>query len=144
MAEVEVDTEKLMVDVKTLTEDIRGEDDRTVADGHAVRVAVAEISNWKKKFEGIQTLLFSNWKTIKVNGHENSRLVDTESAVNNLQSEMEMTVSDIGIEYEDKERHLFTLSKSESPPVKMPTFSGAEEESFQDFEKELSSRATPR
>ena len=138
VATVEVDTEKLTVDIKSLSDDLRVQDDWSTADDHAIRVAMAEVSEWKKRFKNIQTLLFNIKKTIRTHGLEDTRLTGPEAAVTNLQSELEMTVADV--EYEDQERHLFTMSRSKSQvPVKMPTFSGNPEESHIEFEKELRS-----
>ena len=135
VAMVEVDTEKLTIDIKSLSEELRCEDDWGVADDHTVRTAMAEISDWKKRFNNIQTALFSIKRTIRTHGLEDSRLAGPEAAVTNLQSELEMVVADI--EYEDRERHLFTLSRSKSAPVKLPSYSGEAEENYQEFEKEL-------
>ena len=94
-----------------------------------------EIMEWKKRFKAIQTLLFSIKKTTMTHGLEGSWLTGSESAVTNLQSRMEMIISDL--EYEDRERYLFTMSEAKSVPVKLPEFSGKEEENYQEFEKEL-------
>ena len=99
VAMVEVDTEKLTIDIKSLSEELRCEDDWGVADDHAVRTAMAEVSDWKKRFQNIQTALFSIKRTIRTHGLEDSRLAGPEVAVTNLQSELEMVVADI--EYED-------------------------------------------
>ena len=129
-AMVEVDAEKLTLDIKSLCEELHVEDDWSVADDHAVRTAMAEISEWKKRFVNIQSSVFYIKKNVKAHGLQDSRLTGPEAAITNLQSELEMIVSDI--EYEDRERHLFTLSRSKSAPVKLPTFSGNDEENYQE------------
>ena len=58
-----------------------------------------------------------------------------EAVMGNLEADMDIAVDDITSE--DKNRCLFSLSRSKAADVKLPGFSGNKEEDFLKFRKEF-------
>ena len=64
VASVKVDTEKLTLDIKALSSEIRNVDDWSSADSSEVETAMHKVESWKKQFKDIRNTLFSIKKLV--------------------------------------------------------------------------------
>lgn len=131
----EVDLEKVRIDAKDLSEEVRRVKDWTKASNKDVEEAMQERKDWKKRFRSIQENLLNAKKVVHGNSLDSSALAAQEAAVTTLEAELEMAVNDI--ELEDNNRGLYSLSKSKTANVKYPTFSGNKDEDYLRWEKEV-------
>ena len=132
---VEVDADKISKDIKSLSRDIKIVEDYGVADDHEVELGMNQIEEWKERMRGIQNLLYNLKKTVKIHDLEEDGLKRSEDAVEVLEADLKAVIDDL--EYEDKHRCLYSLSKAKPGGVKFPSFGGSDEESFTKFKKEM-------
>ena len=132
---VEVNTEKINIDIKSLTKDIRKVDDWSEADNHEVLVGMGKKDGWRKRFRDIQTQMFSIKTSVKTHNLDNEFIRGPEAAVNTLETELEEKICDL--EYEDSDRCLYSLAKSKSADVPYPKFHGKDDEDYLKFVREF-------
>ena len=135
VASVKVDTEKLTLDIKALSSEIRNVDDWSSADSSEVETAMHKVESWKKQFKDIRNTLFSIKKLVMTHSITGVNLSGSETDVFNLEAEMELIIENI--QHEDDVRDLYSLSKSKAADVKYPQFSGCDDEDYNKFEREF-------
>ena len=134
IANVEVDVEKLDLDIKNLSHDLE-KVDVNEADNYDVAVVVRSLDDWKKRFREIQNQLFSIKKLVRAHGLDEDLLQGAETAVDELGDDLEKKIADA--EYEDHTRCLYSLSTVDSAKVPYPSFSDGVHEDFPKFECEM-------
>ena len=132
---VEIDGAKISKDVKALSKEIKTVPDYATADNHEVEHGMNQIQEWKKRMREINNLLCNLKKTVRTYDLAEEGLTSREAAVEVLETSLEAVISDI--EYEDKTRCLYSLSKTKPGDVKFPSFGGAEDENFSKFKREM-------
>lgn len=131
----DVDSERLLSEVKELSEEVRKIQDWSSAEDHQVQTAMSKVETWKSRMRKIKENHFSLKKTILSNNLDRGRFQNVENSVATLESEVNMRVEEVI--FEDGSRELYSEAKGKSAEVKLPTFSGANEEDYWKFEKEL-------
>ena len=135
LADVKVDAEMVATEGKELAAKVNKYLDWSDATNDEIELAMANIEGWQKKFTKIREKSFSiKRNTLKFN-LDDLYLKRSEAVVNNLETELELAIEDITSE--DKDRCLFSITKSKPADVKLPYFSGNKEEDFSKFRKEF-------
>ena len=133
-AGVEVDKQKIEDEIKTLSEDINQVDDWSKVSDHEVEETMQRIADWRKQLKSIKDSFYSMKKFVKTNDLNDS-LQSTESAIKHLEEEMKIKIEDL--QYEDKDRCLYSLSRSKPADIQYPSFSGSLTEDFFRFQQEV-------
>ena len=136
-ATIEVDVEELQVAVNSLLKEIRMTEDVGAAGDHEVIVMMQSVTPWRKRFRDIQSKYFDIKKKVNQFKLDEQIIVDTQTAVCDLETELEEKIADL--EYEDGQRKLFSLSKEKSSNIKYPSFHGHDYEDYTRFEHEIKS-----
>ena len=135
LASVKVDKEKLNLDIKALSAEIRSVENWSAADSSEVEIAMNRVESWKTQFKDIRNTFYSIKKLVITHSITGVNLSGSEAAVFNLEAEMEVIIDNIY--EEDVSRALYSLSRSKSADVKYPQFSGSEDEDYNKFEREF-------
>ena len=136
-ATIEIDVEELQVTIKSLLREIRMSEDVGAANDHDIVVLMQSVAPWRKRFRDIQTKYFQIKKKINQFQLDEQILQDAQTAVCDLETELEEKIADT--EYEDGQRKLFSLSKEKSGNVKYPSFHGHDYEDYTRFEHDMKS-----
>ena len=131
--DVNIDYEKISVDIKALSSEINKYEDWSLVEPHEIEVGMGKIEGWKKKSKLIQDALFQMKRNVLKFKIDDEKLRAAECAVNYLQSELESAVEII--EFENDARCLYSLNKNSSAKVAYPSFSGKLDEDFDKFKK---------
>ena len=132
---VDIEAERISMEVKSLLAELRKTQDWENADNYAVELAMPKIVGWKKQMKKLRESLLLMKKNILSFDLDDEKLVSSEAAVNSLEAEVEICVENI--EFEDETRGLYSLAKGKPGEAKYPQFAGGKEEDFIQFEKDL-------
>ena len=135
MADVKVDAEIVATEGTELADKVNKCVDWTNATNEEIEIAMTGLEGWELKFAKIRERSYAvKRNTIKFN-LDDTELRRAEAIVGNLETDLELARD--ALISEDKNRCLFSLSKSNSAAVKFPHFSGNREEDFSKFRKEF-------
>ena len=93
------------------------------------------IEGWKKRFDKIQDKCWAMQRNDKIYDLKSLRVTSSIAMLNSLKAELRIAIDNI--KFEDESRCLYSLCKSTTANVKLPTFSGKAEEDFFKFKKEF-------
>ena len=133
--DVDIDTEIIFDDVKSLSAEFNKVEDWSIAESHIIEKYMQKIDQWKKKLKFLKDKVRDIKKNTVVYDLDNAKLLRSESAVASLEAEIEIAVEQL--EHEDSERCLYSLNKSRTAAIKYPQFSGLQDEDYVKFEKEI-------
>ena len=135
IADVKVDAEIVAAEGKQLAAKVNKYLDWSEATNEEIELAMAAVEGWEKKFAKIQEKGYAvKRNTLKFN-LDDMELRRVDAVMANLEAEIDIAVDEITSE--DKNRCLFSLSRSKAADVKLPGFSGNKEEDFSKFRKEF-------
>ena len=132
---VDIEAERISMEVKLLLAELRKTQDWENADNYTVELAMPRIEDWKKRMKQLRESLLTMKKNILSFDLDDEKLVLSEAAVNSLEAEVEVCVENI--EFEDETRGLYSLAKGKPGEAKYPQFAGGKEEDYIQFEKDL-------
>ena len=134
-ADIEVDADIISNEGKDLAEDVNKIDDWSEATDDKVEEYVQKIESWRKRFAKIKERSWSMKRNVKKYDLGETQLTASMALIVTLESELNMAID--AIMFEDETRGIFTLSKSKSADLVLPTFSGKLEEDFSKFQREM-------
>ena len=134
-ADIEVDADIISNESKNLAEDINKVEDWSEATDDKVEEYVQKVDKWRERFAKIKERCWAMKRNVKKFDLDETQLTISTALVVTLESELNLAID--GIMFEDETRGIFTLSRSKSADVVLPTFSGKPEEVFSKFEGEM-------
>ena len=134
-ADIEIDADIISTEGKKLAAEIHKFDDWGEAENEEIEETMHRIEDWKKRFAKIQEKGWAMRRNVKKFGLDERQLTISMALINTLESEMNLAVDNI--KFENEERCLYSLSKSNTSSVKLPVFSGGDEEDFIKFRREM-------
>ena len=134
-ADIEVDADIISSEGKELAEEVNKFEDWCDATDVEIEEHVQKIEDWKKRFAKIKERGWSIKRNVKRFDLDETQLTASTAMIVTLGSELDMAIDNIM--FEDEQRGIFTLSKSKSADVVLPTFSGKAEEDFSKFQREM-------
>ena len=114
--EVDIDTEIIFDDAKSLSAELNKVDDWTNAESHVIEKYMQRVDYWKKQLKFLQDKVRDIKKNTVVYDLDNAKLLRSESAIASLEAEIENAVEQL--EFEDTERCLYSLNKSKTDAIK--------------------------
>ena len=132
---VDIEAEKVSMEVKSLSAELRKTQDWENADDYTVELAMPKVQDWRKRMKLLRESLLFMKKNIRSYDLDDDKWVLSEAAVNSLEAELEICVENL--EFEDSSRCLYSLAKGKPGEVKYPQFGGGKEEDYIQFEKDL-------
>ena len=135
LASIEVDASVISSLGKELAEEINKYADWGEAESHEIEEAMNNIEGWKKRFDKIQDKCWAIQRNDKVYDLKSLRVTSSIAMLNSLKVELRIVIDNI--KFENERRCLYSLWKSATANVKLPTFSGKPEEDFFKFKKEF-------
>ena len=125
---VDIEAEKIFMEVKCLSAELRKTEDWENADNYTVEVAMPKVQDWRKRTKQLRESLLLMKKNILSFDLDDEKLVSSEAAVNSLEAELEICVENL--EFEDSSRCLYSLAKGKPGQVKYPQFGRGKEEDY--------------
>ena len=134
-ADIEVDADIIASDGRILAAEVTKYLDWGEASDEKIVEAMMKIEDWKKRLGKIKEKGWTITRNVKKFDLSDQPLRLSMALINNLESEMEMTIENL--KFEDETRCLFSLSRNKTADVMLPIFTGDPEEDFTKFKKEM-------
>ena len=119
---VDIEAEKISMEVKSLHIELRKNPDWETADNYAVELAMSRVESWQRRLKLLKESVLSMKKNILSFDLDDAKLLTSEAAVKSLEAELDICIENV--EYEDDSRNLQSLAKSKPTEVKFPQFGG--------------------
>ena len=132
---VDIDYDKVRYKIKSLTKELSKCDDWNEAENHQIEAAMSKIEDWNKRMTDIEELLFTMKRNVLAHSLNDDKLSAASTAVESIRAEL-TDVTD-NVRFEDEARCLYSMSRSKTAEVKLPTFGGQTDEDYLKFETEV-------
>ena len=135
LADITVDYEIIVAEGARVKEEYQKHLSWNLASDNDIELAMNKIEDWKRRFERLQDKRWSIQRKTMSFQLDDRKMNAATFFMNTLGSELDIAVEEI--RYEDETRCLFSINKTKTASVKLPTFGGEAGEDFSKFEKEM-------
>ena len=133
---VEVDTESVGKEALSLEEELKKYSDWGDASDEEIEEYMAKIDTWTRRMVKIREKVEAIERNTKIYDLDDTKMKSSLSVKKLLDCQLDTAIENL--KFEDERRCLYSLNKSKTASVKLPTFSGDPEEDFCKFKKEIS------
>ena len=130
---VDLDAEEVSKEGVSLEHECRKYNDWEEADDEEVEEYMGKIEEWRKRFLKMNEKVKAIERNTKIFDLDETKMKSSQALFRAVECQMETAVENI--KFENDARCLYSLSKSKTASVKLPSFSGEQEEDFCKFKK---------
>ena len=100
-----------------------------------IEIALKKVDDWNKRYEKLLNKKYDIQRRVKIHDLDDTKLKAATTYVNTLGAELEVKAAEI--KFEDEERCLYSLNRTKTSTVRLPAFSGQDDEDFSIFERDI-------
>ena len=135
LADISVDFDIIITEGDRLTEEFNKFESWSTASDNEIELAMDKLEEWRRKFERLQDKRWAIQRKTLSFKLDDRKMKSATSYMNTLALELDLALGDII--HEDQIRCLFSINKTKTASVRLPTFEVNGKEDFSKFEKEM-------
>ena len=133
--DIDVDAKIIEEEVKNLEGEVSTVDDWEDAENSVVEEYMGKITEWKKTLKALKEKSYSIERNTKFHKFDETKMKTSAALIATVECKVNAAIK--SIKEEDSSRCLYSTCKSTAAKVKLPSFSGAQEEDFATFMEDV-------